>query len=97
MITAAQKKRMFYTNTKHQILTPVGMRIKMKQQYVARDQYGRLFTDLSHPRKDLLRFMHRQHAQKMYAGNGQHVGYVIGGRWFIVYALTRIDQQETSK
>ena len=59
--------------------------------YMAVDQYGQTEHDLERPRRDLLERCGRRHAEKMYVdtkdGQTRHAGYVIGGRWFTVYAV----------
>ena len=44
-----------------------------------------------HPRGQLLTKLCESHAEKMYIdtkdGETKHVGYVIGGEWFTVYAV----------
>ena len=62
------------------------------KKYMAVDQYGQTFHGLEHPRKDLLERLGYKHADKMYQddreGNAEHTGYVIGGCWLTVYAVT---------
>ena len=44
-----------------------------------------------HPRSELLDACYRKHADKIYVdrcdGTIAHVGYVVGGEWFILYRL----------
>ena len=55
----------------------------MKKQYIAIDQYGQIWKNLEHPRKDLMEKIGCNHAEKMYVdgenGKVYHTGYVIGG------------------
>jgi hypothetical protein len=52
------------------------------------DQYGATYHALgAHPRRELLRRLGRSHAEKMYVGDGEHIGYVIAGRWIALYAV----------
>jgi hypothetical protein len=54
--------------------------------YIAIDQYGnRVMCRTRHPRKELMAYMGRQHVDKMYVGDDDHVGYVIGGAWWSLY------------
>ena len=67
------------------------MRRKMKQSYVAIDQYGQVHH-IGHfaPRAELLRMLGRQHADKIYrtiGGKTQHVGWKIAGLWLDVFKL----------
>ncbi len=64
----------------------------MKADYMAVDQYGETIHALGeHPRKALLRRMYRKHATRIYQdkkdGSRVHVGYIIAGRWFILYEV----------
>jgi hypothetical protein len=59
--------------------------------YMARNQYGDVrFLD-KHPRKELLEYYGRQHAERIYIDDKQgdvwHIGYVVAGQWFTVYGL----------
>jgi hypothetical protein len=51
------------------------------------DQYGQTYHGLKHPRKDLLDRLDRKHAEKMYVGDGKHVGYVIAGLWISIFKV----------
>ena len=59
--------------------------------FMARNQHGRTEHGLKHPRKDLMERGGVHHAEKMYVdrkdGSAKHVGYVIGGDWWTVYAV----------
>jgi hypothetical protein len=63
--------------------------------YMAVSQYGDTFHGLTHPRKDLLARLGRQHAAKMYRDNAdpakppRHCGYVIAGLWLEVFEVNR--------
>ncbi len=59
--------------------------------YIGIDQYGSHYNIKKHPRKELLEYLDRKHARKMYidttTGKAKHVGYVIGNLWINVYAV----------
>lgn len=59
--------------------------------YMARDQYGNTVHGLEKPRRDLLAHCGRKHAERMWrdtkSGDTVHVGYIIAGRWFDVFAV----------
>lgn len=63
----------------------------MDKTYMAIDQYGQTYHDLTHPRKDLCERLYNKHYSKIYIddskGNAQHVGYEIGGHWCTVYQV----------
>lgn len=64
----------------------------MSANYMAIDQYGQTIHDLGeHPRKALLEKLGRKHAARMYRdqqdGQTYHVGWIVAGRWFSVYAV----------
>ena len=64
----------------------------MKLGYIAIDQYGQDFKLYSkHPRKELLDYLGRKKATKMYvdtkSGKSKHIGYIIGGQWFTFYEI----------
>ncbi len=71
----------------------------MKLGYLAIDQYGQRYKLDNHPRKELLEYFGRQHADKIYVdrpdGATRHVGYVIGGHWLSVYEVHDWDHQWT--
>lgn len=54
-------------------------------EYIAIDQYGQVFYGLKHPRKDLMERLQCKHADKMYIGDGEHIGYVIKRHWLRLY------------
>ena len=63
------------------------------ENYMAIDQYGRTHPGLGqHPRKELLQRLGRKRAAKMYVdgkdGQSYHCGWIIGGLWLNVYAVT---------
>ena len=54
------------------------------------DQYGTTYHALgAHPRSELMRRIGRRHAEKMYVGDGEHIGYVIGGLWIELFTVER--------
>ncbi len=42
--------------------------------FVAFDQYGSHFIIKKHPRKELLEYFGRKHADRMYIGERKHIG-----------------------
>lgn len=65
----------------------------MKHAYIAIDQHGQNYNiGYAAPRKWLLNFFCRQHADKMYQddknGNPVHTGYIIAKMWLSVYKIT---------
>ena len=57
--------------------------------YLARGSYGtdvKLTNPKKPPRKQLLDYMGRKHADKIYcdlkSGGSQHIGYIVGREWF---------------
>ena len=57
---------------------------KQKTQYLWLDQYGDKFFAAT--RKELVAKLHGGKVSKMYIGDGQHIGYVIGQHWLTRYA-----------
>lgn len=55
--------------------------------YIGVDQYGHTYRIKKHPRKELSAFLPGK-VNKMYVGEGTHVGYVIGPLWITVYKLS---------
>ena len=60
--------------------------------YMAIDQYGQAYhIGRNLPRKWLLNYFGRKHANKMYVdrkdGGSKHVGWVIAGHWLTVYRV----------
>ena len=57
--------------------------------FMARDcQSGDLIAlRTQYPRKELLKMMDRKHADKIYIGEGRHIGWIIGTRWFEVFRV----------
>jgi len=64
--------------------------------YMAIDQYGNTEHGLEFPRKELLERMGVKRASKMYQdkkdGSSVHIGYVISGRWFILFKVTPFEK-----
>lgn len=59
-----------------------------KVKYIAADQHGHILHILNeHPRKFLMDFHQATHADKMYVNDGEHVGYVVKGFWYTLYAV----------
>ena len=66
--------------------------------YMAIDQFGQTvhlgFTE--YPRKALLEKLGAASASKMYvdkiAGGSVHCGYIVCGRWFTLYEVTRLER-----
>lgn len=60
-------------------------------KYMAIDQYGNAYHNLTHPRKELMERIGISRADKMYVddkqGNTHHIGYVIGPYWLTVYRV----------
>lgn len=65
--------------------------MKNKKQFMAIDQYGRTYHNLTHPRRDLREKLGGR-VSKMFIddkdGNVLHVGYVIGQFWLQVYEVS---------
>lgn len=58
----------------------------LKHKYIARDQFGNVEWIERAPRRTLAaRYPGR--VEKMYIGDGRHVGYVVGQHWFEVMRL----------
>lgn len=57
--------------------------------YIGIDQYGQHYHIEDHPRKELLEQLGATHANKMYIGDGLHIGYIIHGLWIEVLKLER--------
>jgi hypothetical protein len=58
---------------------------------MAIDQHGTTYHGLVNPRKDLMDRIGVKHAEKMYRdrkGEAKHVGYIVGGLWCEVYAVS---------
>jgi len=62
--------------------------------FMAVGNYGttvHLTNAKKHPRGQLLTKLCASHAEKMYIddkeGNAVHVGYIVGGEWFTIYAV----------
>ena len=76
------------------------MQLGRKLGYIGIDQYGQVYKNLKHPRKDLLARLDRKHAAKMYEDikitehgkipqmRQHHIGYVIAGCWIRVYTIS---------
>ena len=66
------------------------MKKKTTKCYMATDQYGNTYHNLTHPRKDLIERIGINHADKMYSDTKEgsiQVGYVIGSHWCTVYEV----------
>lgn len=68
-------------------------------KFIAIDQHDNHVWIKKHPRKELLDYMGMRHADRMYMmyiddkeGHSHHIGYVIGGRWFTVHAISDWDK-----
>ena len=66
--------------------------------YMAVDQYGHTEHDLGpRPRKELLNRLCRKSARQMYVdkkdGRSVHIGWIIAGRWFTVFEVTRMENK----
>lgn len=63
--------------------------VPTKARYVAVP--GNYFLVTEHPRKELLDLLGYKHAEKVYVnqpnGEATHIGYVIGGIWYTLYAI----------
>ena len=59
--------------------------------FMARDNYGNTFHDIGpHPRKWLLDYFGRKHAERMYhdtPDGPKHIGYIIAGHWLRLYRV----------
>jgi hypothetical protein len=60
--------------------------------FMAQDQYGQIYEIGDNPpRKWLLDYCGRKHADKMYVdtadGAGKHIGYIIGGLWLRIFRV----------
>ncbi len=66
--------------------------------FVAFGHRGSTLKIKKHPRKELLEYFGRKHADKVYLdskdGGAEHVGYVVAGEWFQVYKLTPAFEQK---
>ena len=66
--------------------------------HIAVDQHGNFIMLREHPRKELMEYFGRKHIAKMYTDgpNGpRHIGYVVAGRWCVVYEVRRWDRAGT--
>ena len=63
----------------------------MYKKYIAIDQDGNT-RFVNNPRKDLLDYHGRKHADKIYCdikgGGMQHIGYIVSGHWYEVMRLS---------
>ncbi len=63
----------------------------MLRGYLGIDQYGTHYHLKHHPRKELLEYFDRQHADNMYRdrtdGSIHHVGYIIAGHWIEIHEV----------
>lgn len=64
---------------------------KQEIMFIGIDQYGTVYRNLHHPRKDLCERFAVKHIDKLYEdypdGTTRHVGYVICGRWIRLYYI----------
>lgn len=69
-----------------------------RYQFVAMDERGQAyFIDSKYPRKWLLDYFGRQHADKMYIDTGRghkHIGYIIAGLWLTIYQISEWKSDE---
>lgn len=67
--------------------------------YIAIDQYGQTvkLPNTKHPRKALLDKLGYRSAQKLYQdkkdGTTVHCGYIVGGCWYTLYQLERVENR----
>jgi hypothetical protein len=63
----------------------------MAKQWLAVDEYGQQIRLAGPPRKALLDYLGRKHAQRIFRdkkdGSMVHVGYHIAGSWWTLYEL----------
>ena len=67
--------------------------MKTLNRYAVSDQYGHCIKfNAKFPRKWLLNYFSRKHAERMFVttsdGKDKHVGWVIAGYWLTVYHLS---------
>lgn len=61
--------------------------MKKERLWVARGPHTHFFST-RYPRKWLMDYYGVKHADKIYRGDGDHVGWIINGNWFEVFELT---------
>lgn len=65
---------------------------------MAINQWGEIYHNLKHPRKDLCERLGCKHADKMYVdgedGEPECVGYIISGEWLTVYRVEPFKKRE---
>ena len=59
----------------------------LRYRFVAEDQWGNTVWIERYPRKELLEWVGKGDVKKMYIGNDQHIGYIVGKHWFVVMRL----------
>lgn len=59
----------------------------VSKMYMAIGSNGETVHGLTWPRKELLERLGRQHADKVYVGDGVHVGYIIARVWWTIYRV----------
>ena len=69
--------------------------MKIGRGYLAVDQYGTsYFIGNCPPRKWLLNYFGKKHAEKMYCDKYEHIGWVIAGHWLTVYKVGWLNDKE---
>lgn len=66
-------------------------------EYLGIDQYGTHYNLKKYPRKELLEWFDRKHADKMYRDvedGVRHVGYIIGGLWIEIFKISPWKESE---
>jgi len=66
--------------------------IKTRIRYIAiSDSGNRVMLTTDTPRKELMEYLGAKHAEKIYVdtkeGEVAHIGYIIGGEWYTLYAV----------
>ena len=52
--------------------------------FIALGNRGSKIILKKHPRKELLEHFGRKHADKVYRGEGEHIGYIVAGELFTI-------------
>jgi hypothetical protein len=70
----------------------------MRLGYLGIDQYGQTYTLNKHPRKELLEYLGKTTAKKMFvdttSGDSRHLGYVIGNLWIRILEVHAWKEKE---